>query len=202
MKSRGGGEPQTPCLLLCATNIFDHQPPLDSCDVDRVDVLFLLVKQHVYMCHDLMKKCKKKTQNFIFQHPLKTPSLSNSCCIKFTILSDGPKTLQEVVLVLKNGVNSTTVKVPPCWWSSRTGIFNSFGIGAGSWNWGKIRGRRIWVINYGNKEITTTYWRSQYNLFCKCRTAYDHCDAVRHIGPRHCYIQMAIQRWKIRDTDN
>ena len=24
----GGGEPQTPCLLLCPTNIFDHQPPL------------------------------------------------------------------------------------------------------------------------------------------------------------------------------
>ena len=95
------------------------EPLNDSCDVDRVDVpLLQLAKQHVYMCHDLMKKCKKKTKIFIFQHPLKTPSLSHSCCIKFTILSDGPKTFQEVVLVLKNGVNSTTVKVPPCWWSS------------------------------------------------------------------------------------
>jgi hypothetical protein len=24
----GGGKPQTPCLLLCPTNFFDHQPPL------------------------------------------------------------------------------------------------------------------------------------------------------------------------------
>jgi len=52
------------------------------------------------------------------------------------------------------------------------GLFNKFGIGAGSWNWSEIRGQRMWVIIVTNKEITTTYWRNQYILFCKCRTTY------------------------------
>ena len=132
------------------------EPLNDSCDVDRVDVpLLQLVKQHIYM----------------IQHPLKTPSLSHSCFIKFTILSAGPKTLQEVVLVLKNGVNSTTVKVPPCWWSSRKSVCHHFIKHSGSLGWpGEKRSKttQIWSKKHrpwwcGMLPAALSGWADEHN---------------------------------------
>ena len=102
------------------------------CDVS----LLQPVKQQVCMCHDLVKKCQEKTKIFIFQHSLKTPSLSHSCCIKFTFLSDGMKTLQECSSLSSYMVLTAWLwKFPPCCWSSRTSVCHHFIQHSGSRGW-------------------------------------------------------------------
>ena len=78
------------------------EPLGDSCDEDRVDVpLLQLAKQHVHVWHELVKQCQEKAEIPIF---------------------DGLETPEEVILVLKYSVNSTTVEVPLCDRSSRKSV--------------------------------------------------------------------------------
>ena len=117
----------------------------------------------------LWKNARKKLKSSS-SSILSKPPASHSC-IKFTILSDGPKTFQEVVLVLKNGVNSTTVKVPPCWWSSRKSVCHHFIKHSGSLGWpGEKRSKttQIWSKKHrpwwcGMLPAALSGWADEHN---------------------------------------